>query len=281
MFRQVALFFIALLSTIGLHLSSCSSWSFQAQSNTVSADTSQTVSEAATSVSSIAEQANLEQANLEQANSTTDEPAVSPEPTPTPAQKTAPVQSYSQVPDWARLVDIQDINPNIRLDIRYATDNNFLERQLYSVPRCLLRREVAEKLSRVQQDVEQMGLGLKVFDCYRPLSVTKQMWEALPDPRFVANPERGSRHNRGAAVDLTLVDLKTGKELPMPTEFDDFTEQAARDYPGNEPQVRRNSDLLSYKMERHGFEPLITEWWHFDSVGWQKFSILDVDLAKV
>ncbi len=141
------------------------------------------------------------------------------------------IQDYNQVSETDKLVDIKSVNLNIRHDIRYATNNNFLKKKIYSVPRCLLRSDVAQRLSRVQQDLEQMGLGLKVYDCYRPLSVTRQMWEILPDTRYVANPAKGSRHNRGAAVDLTLVDLHTGAELEMPTAFDDFTDKAARDYP--------------------------------------------------
>ncbi len=137
----------------------------------------------------------------------------------------------SQLPSWARLIDIRTVNPNIRLDIRYATTNNFLKRKLYPIAKCALRSSVAQKLALVQTDLEKIGLGLKVYDCYRPFSVTKQMWEFLPDPNYVANPARGSRHNRGAAVDLTLVD-RTGKELEMPTPYDDFTKKAHRDYQG-------------------------------------------------
>ena len=187
----------------------------------------------------------------------------------------------SDISDETTLVDIQSINPNIVLDIRYATTNNFLEQELYPVAKCALRKEVAEQLSKVQIDLEKIGFGLKVFDCYRPLSVTKKMWEVLPDSRYVANPARGSRHNRGAAVDVSLVDLKTGMELDMPTDFDDFSEKAWRDYDGNEPEVKKNSDLLASMMKKHGFEPLITEWWHFDFEGWEKFSILDVSLDEV
>lgn len=186
-----------------------------------------------------------------------------------------------RVPDWARLVDIRSINPNIVLDIRYATTNNFLKEKLYPVAKCALRKEVAQKLSKVQKDLEEIGLGLKVFDCYRPLSVTKKMWEVLPDSRYVANPAKGSRHNRGAAVDVSLVDVKTGIELEMPTDYDDFSQKAWRDYDGNEPQVKKNSDLLASMMKKHGFEPLITEWWHFDAEGWEKFSILDVSLDDI
>ncbi len=189
--------------------------------------------------------------------------------------------AQSQTPEWARLVDIHSINPNIVLDIRYATLNNFLNQKLYPVAKCVLRKEVAEKLSQVQADLETMGLGLKVYDCYRPLSVTKKMWEILPDSRYVANPATGSRHNRGAAVDVSLIDISTGKELEMPTEYDDFSEQAWRSYSGNKLEVQRNSELLESKMRKYGFEPLITEWWHFDAVGWQKFSILDVPLVPL
>ncbi len=187
-----------------------------------------------------------------------------------------------QVPDEDSLIDIGTVNPNIRLDIRYATTNNFLNRQLYGEARCALRAGVAQKLSRVQEDLQKRGLGLKVFDCYRPLSVTKQMWEILPDPRYVANPANGSRHNRGAAVDLTLVD-SNGAQLEMPTGFDDFTEKAARDYRGNDVRTaaRKNSQLLEDVMKKHGFIPLVTEWWHFDAADWQKFAILDIPLEAI
>ncbi|MCT7967746.1 M15 family metallopeptidase [Laspinema sp. D1] len=194
------------------------------------------------------------------------------------------VQKISKTPqsEGENLVDIQDINPNITLDIRYATANNFLNVKLYSVPRCLLRTSVAQKLSRVQEQLQPMGLGLKVFDCYRPLSVTRKMWEVLPDPRYVANPARGSRHNRGAAVDLTLIDAM-GNELEMPTDFDDFSDRAARDYPGTDvsPQARQNSQLLESVMTQQGFIPLITEWWHFDAENWQDYPLLDISLEEI
>jgi len=190
------------------------------------------------------------------------------------------IVSMSQLPNWARLVDIRTVNPNIRLDIRYATANNFLKRKLYSTAKCALRSSVAQKLALVQTDLEKIGLGLKVYDCYRPLSVTKQMWEFLPDPNYVANPTRGSRHNRGAAVDLTLVD-RTGKELEMPTPFDDFTTKAHRDYAGGSAQSRKNRQLLEDAMKKQGFIGITTEWWHFDSEDWQKFAILDVSLGAI
>ncbi|WP_293354336.1 MULTISPECIES: M15 family metallopeptidase [unclassified Microcoleus] len=186
----------------------------------------------------------------------------------------------SQLPSWARLVDIRTVNRNIRLDIRYATTNNFLKRKLYTVAKCALRSSVAEKLGKVQTDLEKIGLGLKVYDCYRPFSVTKQMWEVLPDPNYVANPARGSRHNRGAAVDLTLVD-RTGKELEMPTPYDDFTKKAHRDYNGGSAQSRKNRQTLEDAMKKQGFIGITTEWWHFDSEDWQKFAILDISLTEI
>ena len=186
----------------------------------------------------------------------------------------------SQLPSWARLVDIRTVNRNIRLDIRYATTNNFLKRKLYPISKCALRSSVAQKLALVQTDLEKIGLGLKVYDCYRPFSVTKQMWEVMPDPRYVANPARGSRHNRGAAIDLTLVD-RTGKELEMPTPYDDFTEKAHADYQGGSAQSRKNRQVLKDAMKKHGFIGITTEWWHFDSEDWQKFAILDVSLGAI
>jgi zinc D-Ala-D-Ala dipeptidase len=186
----------------------------------------------------------------------------------------------SQLPSWARLVDIRTVNRNIRLDIRYATTNNFLKRKLYPIAKCALRSSVAQKLGKVQTDLEKIGLGLKVYDCYRPFSVTKQMWEFLPDPNYVANPARGSRHNRGAAVDLTLVD-RTGKELEMPTPYDNFTTKAHRNYAGGSAQSRKNRQLLEDAMKKQGFIGISTEWWHFDSEDWQKFAILDISLGAI
>lgn len=177
-------------------------------------------------------------------------------------------------------VDIRSINPRIALDIRYATTNNFVKQKLYSQARCILRASVAQQLSQVQTDLEKQGLGLKVYDCYRPLSVQKRLWEIVPDERYVANPANGSRHNRGAAVDLTLID-HNGKELPMPTEFDDFTERASRTYTNLSAQVLENRQLLENAMVRAGFIPLSTEWWHFDGKGWQNFSIRDVAFGAI
>jgi zinc D-Ala-D-Ala dipeptidase len=175
------------------------------------------------------------------------------------------------------LINILSVNPTIVLDLRYATENNFTHHKLYPVVKCMLRREPAESLSAVQKELKACGLGLKIFDGYRPLSIQKKLWEAVPDERYVANPARGSRHNRGAAVDLTIID-SLGRELDMPTPFDNFTAKAHCDYMKLPKNVLKNRALLEQVMERHGFMRMTTEWWHFDFNGWGKFKILDLPL---
>lgn len=202
------------------------------------------------------------------------------QPTPKPSLLIAQNTASNPLPADARLIDIRKVNSKIALDIRYATTNNFLKRKLYPVARCVLRGAAARRLSQVQDDLSRNGLGLKVYDCYRPLSVQKQMWQVMPDSRFVANPANGSRHNRGAAVDVTLID-RNGKELEMPTGFDDFTEKAYTNYNGGTSQSRNNRQILQNAMKKYGFIPLETEWWHFDALGWDKFSLLDVSFGEI
>mgnify|MGYP000990869255 FL=1 len=125
-----------------------------------------------------------------------------------------------------------------------------------------------------------MGLGLKIYDAYRPLSVQKIFWEIMPDERYVADPKKGSRHNRGMAVDLTLVD-KEGKELSMPTEYDDFTEKAHRDYMNITEEQIINRKILEDVMTNYGFVGLPTEWWHFDYRGWENYEVMDVDFKDI
>ncbi|HOL72622.1 MAG TPA: D-alanyl-D-alanine dipeptidase [Bryobacteraceae bacterium] len=178
------------------------------------------------------------------------------------------------------LVNIQDVAPGIRLDIRYATARNFTGTKLYEEAACYLRAPAARALAAAQRELEKQGLGLKIYDCYRPLSVQRKLWKLVPDERYVANPEKGSRHNRGAAVDLTLVD-RNGRELPMPTEYDDFSERAHRNYNALPESVIRNRALLEDLMRRHGFEPLPTEWWHFDFTGWEQYPPEDVPFSEL
>jgi D-alanyl-D-alanine dipeptidase len=181
--------------------------------------------------------------------------------------------------DPGDLVDVQSVCPQLRIDLPYATPDNFTKQVVYRVKRCYLRRFAAERLSAVQTDLETMGLGLKVWDGYRPLSVQKQFWALVPDERYVASPAKGSRHNRGAAVDVTLVD-RTGTELEMPTKFDDFTEAAAANAPCSQVAAE-NRKLLQRVMKKHGFQILPTEWWHFDAVDWEKYEVLDVSFDKL
>jgi zinc D-Ala-D-Ala dipeptidase len=178
------------------------------------------------------------------------------------------------------LVDVQSINPRILIDIRYATPNNFVGRPIYSRAKCFLRRKVALKLDVIQKQLEKIGLGLKLWDGYRPFSVQKILWNILPDERYVASPFKGSRHNRGAAIDLTLVD-KEGKELRMPTDFDNFSSKAHRDYERLPKDVIYNRMLLENIMREHGFVPLPTEWWHFDDVEGEKYPIEDRSLEEL
>ncbi len=178
------------------------------------------------------------------------------------------------------LVELVKIEPKIRLDIRYATTNNFTGKKVYPEARCFVRREVAQQLVGVQRELEGMGLGLKIYDGYRPLSIQKKFWSLVPDERYVANPAKGSKHNRGAALDLTIV-RRDGTEIPMPTGYDDFTEKAYRNYMTLSPEVLKNRELLEKVMTKHGFIGFPTEWWHFDSVGWEKFPIMDVEISQI
>jgi len=164
--------------------------------------------------------------------------------------------------DTTRWLDLADLDPTILLDIRYATTNNFVIQKMYDCPRCLLRPEVARAIVRAHRELQKKGLGLKMFDCYRPRPVQQKLWDKLPDPHYVANPQKGSMHNRGVAVDLTIVD-KNGRELNMGTPFDYFGEKAHSDYAGFPDSILANRRLLKKTMYRAGFKPIRTEWWHY------------------
>ncbi|HET7710368.1 MAG TPA: M15 family metallopeptidase [Thermoanaerobaculia bacterium] len=180
-----------------------------------------------------------------------------------------------------RLVDVEQSAPGVRIDVRYATDNNFMRRPLYPIARVFLRAPAARAIAAVQQELAREGLGLKIFDGYRPYRVTEAMWEPIRNPDYVADPAKGSRHNRGAAVDLTLVDLATGAELPMPTPYDDFTERAAHAFEELPADAKANRQRLREVMSRHGFDPLPSEWWHYDFRGWERFELLDIPLERL
>lgn len=174
--------------------------------------------------------------------------------------------------------------PNILLDIVYATKNNFMGEVLYTQPRCFLHKNVLQALLNVADDLVKMGLGIKVFDGYRPIAVQKMMWDKIQDERFVANPYKmKGRHTRGTAVDLTLIDKK-GNELQMPTPLDSFEDRAHSDYPDLPSPILQNRFLLRKMMEKHGFTHLPTEWWHYDIKGWEDESMypaLDIPFEEL
>jgi D-alanyl-D-alanine dipeptidase len=174
------------------------------------------------------------------------------------------------------LVELIKISPKILLDIRYATANNFTGKVVYPSARCFLLKKVAMRLHEVQEYVKNKGFGLKVFDGYRPPEAQKTFWKLVPDPRFVADPKEGSRHTRGASVDLTLV--KEGIEVVMPSEFDDFTEKASHFYQGGDREALKARGFLKSAMERAGFIPYDFEWWHYDDPDWANCPLLDVQL---
>ncbi|PWU07163.1 MAG: peptidase M15 [Verrucomicrobia bacterium] len=183
--------------------------------------------------------------------------------------------------EGSSLVNVRSLNPPPLEEIRYATPYNFTGTRLYPVAAAFVHADAARALEAVQRELAQSGLGLKVYDAYRPLSVQKQMWNLIGDERFVSNPYKGGgRHTRGTAVDVTLVDAR-GNELPMPSNFDEFSPRAFRNYRRASPEQKRNSQRLQNIMVRHGFIGFPSEWWHFDLRGWEKYPILDVSLLKL
>lgn len=176
------------------------------------------------------------------------------------------------------LVELVQLDSTIRLDIRYATTNNFMKRQMYTQARAFLQRPAAGALVRVHKKLMQQGYGLLVFDGYRPWTVTKNFWDATPPKKrvFVANPKKGSKHNRGCAVDLSLYDIATGNEIEMPSPYDDFTGKAAAEYAGGTREQREMRKVLRNAMEAEGFRVNSDEWWHFDYKDWGAYRVLDV-----
>ncbi len=191
---------------------------------------------------------------------------------PVPAvQTTAPVQTIpgelpTEAPEPAEdeLVRVADFIPGIRQDLRYATRDNFTGRQIYDFADAYLRYGTVRKLVAVSEELARQGLGLLIWDGFRPVSAQEKLWAVCPDPAYVSHPVTGSRsHCRGSAVDLTLFDLKTGELLEMPTDFDDFSALADRDYSDCSQTAAKNARLLEETMKKHGFKPYSAEWWHF------------------
>lgn len=183
------------------------------------------------------------------------------------------------------LVELVKLDPTIKLNIRYATTNDFLGTPVYTQARAFLQRPAAEALVRANRALKAKGYGLIIHDGYRPWYVTKIFWDATPDDKkiFVADPAAGSKHNRGCAVDLSLYDLKTGKEVQMPSGYDEMTPRAYADYPGGTAEERALRATLRQAMEEQGFKVIPKEWWHFDYKDWREYPIMNVrfeDLGK-
>jgi D-alanyl-D-alanine dipeptidase len=181
------------------------------------------------------------------------------------------------------LVELVRLDSALHLDIRYATKDNFMKRPVYPEARAFLQRPAAEALLRVNRKLRSRGFGLLVLDAYRPWSVTKKFWDETPPSlhRFVANPSKGSRHNRGCAVDCTLYDLGGGKEVRMPSAYDEFTVRASPRYAGGSPEERRMRTLLRASMEEEGFTVDPGEWWHYDYRDWKHYRILDIPFGSL
>jgi D-alanyl-D-alanine dipeptidase len=181
------------------------------------------------------------------------------------------------------LVELVTLDPSLKLDVRYASTNNFMGTAMYSQARAFLQRPAAEALVRVHRALAREGYGLLIHDAYRPWYVTWMFWEATPDSQhtFVANPATGSRHNRGAAIDLTLYDRKTGNAVRMPSGYDEFSPRAYPAYSGGSDSERARRDLLRRFMEAEGFTVNSAEWWHFDFNGWRDYPVLNTPFERI
>lgn len=182
-----------------------------------------------------------------------------------------------------KMVELRSLIPGLVYELRYAGHNNFMKRRMYPIGTntTFLRKPAAEALQKVQAELKAKGLGLKIFDAYRPWSVTAKFWELVHDERYVANPTKGSGHNRGISVDLTLINLKTSEELNMGTGFDNFTDTAHADFKQLPADVLQNRQTLRSAMEKQGFKVLDTEWWHFYLPASSGFEILDIPFRKL
>ena len=183
----------------------------------------------------------------------------------------------------ADLVDVTTVDSLVKLDVRYASTNNFLGTAVYQQARAFLQRPAADAVARADKRLRPLGYGLLIHDAYRPWYVTKVFWDATPEPlrKFVADPSQGSRHNRGCAVDITLFDLKTGKEIPMTGVYDEMSDRSYPNYPGGTSLQRWHRDLLRQAMEDEGFKVFEFEWWHFDYKDWQRYPIENVTFNAI
>lgn len=183
----------------------------------------------------------------------------------------------------SHLVDLIKLDTAIHLDIRYATTNNFAHTAVYAQARAFLQQPAAAALLQVSKALQQQGFGLMIYDGYRPWSVTKKFWDITPvaNKQFVADPAKGSRHNRGCAVDLTLYYLSTGKQVEMTGDYDEWSERSYPHYTGGTTAQRQLRDLLRTQMEAQGFTVYPVEWWHFDYKDWKDYKIENVDFEEI
>ncbi len=181
------------------------------------------------------------------------------------------------------LVELKKLDKHFKLDIRYATTNNFTKKKLYKQARAFLQRPAAEALVRVHQRLRALGYGIVIHDGYRPWAITKLFWDVTPPDKhdFVADPSKGSKHNRGCDIDLSLFDLKTGKTVLMPSDYDEMSERAYPEYKGGTDEARRLRDLLRAEMEKEGFQVYKFEWWHFDYKDYPLYRILDIPFSDI
>jgi len=177
--------------------------------------------------------------------------------------KTPPVQIDYDSSQWS---DIAFLDSSIIVDMRYASTNNFVKEKMYNCSRCFLRPEVAKRIVDAHQLLQKKGLGLKMLDCFRPRPIQQKLWDKFQDPRYVTPPSKGSMHNRGAAVDLTIVDA-SGKQLDMGTPFDYFGKEAHHAYTNLSKEVLANRKLLRETMASIDLKPITTEWWHYSYRG--------------
>jgi len=182
-----------------------------------------------------------------------------------------------------KLVNLEDYIPNIQLEIRYATTKNFMGMKFYEAQESYLQKPAAKALARVAKMLKRQGLGLIIYDAYRPWYVTKMFWDATPDSlkNYVANPVSGSKHNRGCAVDLGLYYLNTGKKVPMPTDYDDFSEKAHISFTDTSSTILANRQILQKAMKKGGFRVYQYEWWHFDYKDWEKYPVINLTFQEL
>jgi len=194
----------------------------------------------------------------------------------------AKLQKMASINHAKAMVDLKKTIPGLQMDLRYAGTNNFMHQKLYQPTKTTyLRKSAADSLVTIQKELNEKGLGLKVFDAYRPYAVTEKLWEPVKDDRYAADPKKGSGHNRGIAVDLTIIQLTTMEELDMGTGFDNFSDTAHHSFLALPSPVLQNRLLLRSVMEKHGFKALESEWWHYYLPNTTAYELLNIEFNKL